>query len=221
MRDRRRPPPRLLPQPEGVPGSVGAVDHIARARARGDRQFLAAVGAPHRRHWLDPEEPLEAAPVEAHDDLVVHHDDRHRHSSGSGEQLVTGRQVLGDVLCGERDAMRRKKLFRRVARLSGRGPVDRYCSVRGDEPPLRSPPKTRRASLNASPTVAPAPGAPGFASLHARRCSSDRKKLSVVQSESRTLPRSSAIFSTHTMTPSASGAGASGPAEKSRGVLQS
>ena len=39
-------------------------------------------------------------------------------------------------------------------------------------------------SLNASLTTIPAPGMSGFASRHARRCSSDRKKLSVVQSES-------------------------------------
>jgi hypothetical protein len=45
----------------------------------------------------------------------------------------------------------------------------------------------RSPSLKPSTTEAPAPSAPGFASRHARKCSSDRKKLIVVQSESATL----------------------------------
>ena len=39
-------------------------------------------------------------------------------------RLLTSRRVLGDVLGSELDTARRKKLFRRVTRLSGRGPVD-------------------------------------------------------------------------------------------------
>src|SRR5882672_7915719 len=84
----------------------------------------------------------------------------------------------------------------------------RYVSQLGL--PLRSPPKRRRATLNASATVAPAPGAVGFAPHHNRRWSSDRKKLIVVQSESSALPQFSVYFPNHTITPSASGAGPSG-----------
>jgi hypothetical protein len=98
--------------------------------------------------------------------------------------------------------MGRKKLFRRVARLSGRGPVHRYLSVGHQCPPWRSPPKTRVPSLNASATVAPAPGTSGFAARHARRCSSDRKKFSVVQSDVATRRWSSERVPTHTMTAS-------------------
>ncbi len=88
------------------------------------------------------------------------------------------------------------------------------------DPALKSPPKTRRAILNASVTVAPAPSAAGFDSRHALRWSSDRKKLSIVQSEFTTRPRFAACFSNHTITPSASGPGASGETEKFRGASQ-
>jgi hypothetical protein len=78
----------------------------------------------------------------------------------------------------------------------------------------------RRASLNASTTVAPAPAASGLASRHALRCSSDRKKLSAVQSEVAIRRWPAARFSIQTMTPSASGPGPSGRAENSRGIRQ-
>ena len=72
---------------------------------------------------LDAQKPLQPASIEADDNLVVDRDHRHGHPSGSRNQLFAGGGVVGDVLRGERDAMRRKELFRRVTRLSGRGPV--------------------------------------------------------------------------------------------------
>jgi hypothetical protein len=59
-------------------------------------------------------------------------------------------------------------------------------------------------SLKASSTVMPAPGISEFTSRHACRWSSDRKKLSVVQSESQARRSPSTRFPTHTMIPSAS-----------------
>ena len=86
--------------------------------------------------------------------------------------------------------------------------------------PVSRPPKMRSPSLKPSATVAPAPSAVGFAFRHALRCSSDRKKLIVVQSESATLHRSSVRFPSHSMTPSASGPGPSGETENSTGIVQ-
>ncbi len=63
-----------------------------------------------------------------------------------------------------------------------------------------SPPKIRFASLNASTAVAPAPAVSGFAARHALRCSSDRKKLSVVQSDVHTRRSPSPRLPTQTMT---------------------
>jgi hypothetical protein len=74
-------------------------------------------------------------------------------------------------------------------------------------------------SLNASVDVIPAPATSGFPSRHARRCSSDRKKFSVVQSESHAR-RSSARFPTHTMIAAASGAGPVGGTESASGAAQ-
>ena len=76
----------------------------------------------------------------------------------------------------------------------------------------------RRASLKPSTTVVPAPGTSGFTSRHALRCSSDRKKLIVVQRESATLHRSSARLPTQSMRPSASGPGPVGSAENSKAI---
>ena len=76
------------------------------------------------------QKPLEPTPVEPDDDIVIHQDHRHRHPSCSGDQLLARFRVLCDVLRRERNPMRRKKLFRRVAGLSGRGPVDRDLSIR-------------------------------------------------------------------------------------------
>jgi hypothetical protein len=75
-------------------------------------------------------------------------------------------------------------------------------------------------SLNASSTIIPAPGMSGFVSLHAPRCSSDRKKLRVVQSESQARRSSSARFPTQTMTPSAPGPGPDGSTDSSKGTEQ-
>lgn len=86
--------------------------------------------------------------------------------------------------------------------------------------PLRRPPKIQVASLNPSTTVVPPPWSVGFASRHALRCSSDRKKLMVVQSESATLHRSSTRFPIQSMIPSASRPGLCGVAENSRGEPQ-
>src|SRR5215831_20629282 len=68
-----------------------------------------------------------------------------------------------------------------------------------------SPPKICAPNLNASATVEPAPSCVGFASRQALRCSSDRKKLINVQSESSALLASSPRFPNQTITPSASG----------------
>ena len=73
----------------------------------------------------------------------------------------------------------------------------------------------RSPSLNASDTVVPAPATSGFAARHALRCSSDRKKLSVVQSEVEIRRSPPLCFPTQTMTPAASGSGPAGPADNS------
>ena len=75
-------------------------------------------------------------------------------------------------------------------------------------------------SLNASSTTMPAPGILGFAARHARKCSSDRKKLRVVQRESHARLSSSIRFPTQTMTPLASGPGPDGATDNSIGVPQ-
>ena len=74
-------------------------------------------------------------------------------------------------------------------------------------------------SLNASSIVIPAPATSGVRSRHARRCSSDRKKLSVVQSESHAR-RSSARLPTQTMAPAASGPGPHGSTDSSSEAAQ-
>ena len=84
----------------------------------------------------------------------------------------------------------------------------------------RSPPKIWLPSLNASVILIPAPGFPGFVSCHAARCSSDRKKLRVVQSESHALRSSSARLPTHTMIPAASGPDPEGSTENATGTAQ-
>ncbi len=75
-------------------------------------------------------------------------------------------------------------------------------------------------SLNASSMVMPAPGMSGFTARHAFKCSSDRKKLSVVQSETQARRSSSARFPTQTMTPCALGSGPDGPIDRSMGTAQ-
>ena len=165
----------------------------------------------------ESEQALKLAPVEPHDDLVVHGDDGHRHPSRLRDELGAGCLIIRDVLRRERHAFLRKKLFRRVTRLSGRGPVDRYQPVAHRHAFPIKPPKIRRARLNASPTVAPEPAAPGFAARHARKSSSDRKKFSCVQSDVAIRRWSSRRASTHTMSPSASGPGLSGVTENAIG----
>ena len=75
----------------------------------------------------------------------------------------------------------------------------------------------RRASLNASFTAAPAPGAEGIACRHTRRWSSDRKKFSDVQRDVAMRRSPSRRVSTHTMTPSASGSGPLAPTSNASG----
>ena len=128
-----------------------------------------------------PEEPLETAPVETYDHLAVHRDHRNGHPAGLGGQLVASSRILRHILRREDNPARRKELFRRVTGLSGRRPVDRDLTIRHVQAPTRRPPKTRAPSLKPSPTVVPAPSVAGFASRHSLRCSSDRKKLMVVQ----------------------------------------
>src|SRR6266436_1276149 len=168
--------------------------------------YRAAVRSPRhsrgsgRRAPSYAEQSLETAAVEADDHLVIHRDDWHRHSSGLSDQLIASRGVLGDVLGRERDTMGRKKLFRSVARLSGRGPVDRDIPRAHGSLSTSRPPKTRRPTLNASGSVMPAPCSCWLFSHHARRCSSDRKKFSFVQRtvHARQLPGTKRV--THTMT---------------------
>ena len=76
------------------------------------------------------------------------------------------------------------------------------------------------AHVEASATVAPAPSAVGFAACHVLRCSSDRKKLIVVQRESKALHCSSTRFPNQSMMPSASGPGPCGVAENVRAAWQ-
>ena len=104
--------------------------------------------------------------------------------------------------------------------LSGRGPVDRYLPINHHRPPVRSPPRMWAPSLNASATIIPAPGISGTAARHARRCSSDRKKLRVVQRVSQARRSSSARFPTQTMRPSASVPGPAGSTDNSMGPPQ-
>jgi hypothetical protein len=74
-------------------------------------------------------------------------------------------------------------------------------------------------SLKASVIVIPAPATSGLSSRHARRCSSDRKKFSVVQRESHAR-RSSARLPTQTMIPAASGPGPVGDTASASGAAQ-
>lgn len=67
-----------------------------------------------------------------------------------------------------------------------------------------------RPSSNASAILIADPGTSGLVLRHVARCSSDRKKLSVVQSESQALRSSSARLPTQTMTSAACGAGPDG-----------
>ena len=77
----------------------------------------------------------------------------------------------------------------------------------------------RSPSLNASAAVVPAPATPGFTARHALRCSSDRKKLSVVQSDVQARRFPSWRLPTQTITsPASSGPVAS--AASSRGSPQ-
>jgi hypothetical protein len=78
----------------------------------------------------------------------------------------------------------------------------------------------RSPSLKPSSTVVPAPSAAGFASRHARRWSSDRKKLMVVQYLSASRQLSSTRVPIHSMTPLAPGPGPSGEAANSTGSWQ-
>jgi hypothetical protein len=78
----------------------------------------------------------------------------------------------------------------------------------------------RRPSVNASPSVTPAPAALWWPCHHARRCSSDRKKLSLVQSTVHARPSSGPDRVTHTMRSRASGPGPSGPTANPSGASQ-
>ena len=167
----------------------------------------------------DTAEPLETATVEADYYLIVNDDHRDGHPPGARDQLVARCRILCDVLGSEVEAMRRKELFRRVTGLSGRGPIDRDL-MRHLQPSKSRPPKTHSPILKPSATVVPAPSAVGFASRHLLRCSSDRKKLIVVQRESKALHCSSTRLPNHSMMPLASGSGPCGVAENVRGALQ-
>ena len=77
----------------------------------------------------------------------------------------------------------------------------------------------RSPSLNASAAVVPAPAISGFAARHALRCSSDRKKLRVVQSDVQARRSPSSRLPTQTMTSVASN-GPVGSAASSSGSPQ-
>ena len=96
----------------------------------------------------------------------------------------------------------------------------RYPPARHGSWLLRSPPNTRAPSLKASNTGVPAPSTMGFASHHALICSSDRKKLRVVQVEVQARSSPSHRFPAQTMTPSAPGPGPEGSTGNSRGSPQ-
>ena len=85
---------------------------------------------------------------------------------------------------------------------------------------VRSPPKTRAPSLNASDASVPAPATSGFASRHARMCSSDRKKLSVVQSEVEARRSPTPCLPTQTTTSSPSSPEPAGSTPSSNGSPQ-
>ena len=57
IRDCRRPFPLGFPQPEGMPGSIWAVDEVASARTGRDRERLATVRTANGRH-----QPPESGP---------------------------------------------------------------------------------------------------------------------------------------------------------------
>ncbi len=193
-----------LPSREGrgprSSGSQGDRQTVSRRVARSARRSPGS--GPSR--WSDSEEPLQAAPVEPRDHLIIDRDDGDGHPARLRDQLLPRYRVLGDVLGDKGNPLRRKKLFRRMTGLSGRRPVDCDVPARHDLSLLRRPPKTRSPSLKASDTRVPAPATSGFAARHARRCSSDRKKLSVVQSEVEARRSPSPCLPTQTMTPSAS-----------------
>ena len=225
--DRRDPPAGLGPHPEGVAGSVGAVDEIPGPGSGRQRDLGPAVRTPHRGHRSQAQEALQAAPVEARNDLVVDHHDGDGHPPGLRHQLCSRPLILGDVLGGERDPVRRKKLFRRVAGLSGRGPVHRDLMRRhrrhscgGRRLMSRSSPKMCWPSLKASMTGVPAPTISGCVAYQARRCSSDRKKLRVVQRNVQRRPASSPCWPTQTMSSAAVGSGPVASAEKISGSPQ-
>jgi hypothetical protein len=98
------------------------------------------------------------------------------------------------------EAVGRKKLFRRVTRLSGRGPVNRHLALAHASSPASRPPKTFRPTSKASASAMPAPCSCWLLSHHARRCSSDRKKFSFVQRTAHARPSSGLNRVTHTMT---------------------
>jgi len=62
---------------------------------------------------------LQPPTVEADDNLVVYRDDRDGHPPCPRDQLLAGRRIIRNVLGREVETMGRKKLFRRVTRLSG------------------------------------------------------------------------------------------------------
>lgn len=153
MSNRRRPPSVLFPQPEGEAGSVRTVDQVAGTGIGRDRQPLAAaVRTPHGGfHRSDSQESLESTSVKPRHHLVADHDHRHGHAAGSTHEVRPGRFVLGNVLRLERYALLRKKLFRRVARLSGARPVNRH---------VRAGHARSSSSVRSNPCSAPARGVP-------------------------------------------------------------
>src|SRR5712691_10179158 len=215
IRESCQPLPSFLSDAQGVARAVRTIEQVARRDFRRQLDLFTAVGASDRHRRLEPQEALEPPPVEADDHLVVDRDDGYGHTAGLGDQFLPSRRVLRDVLCHKGNSLRRKKLFRRVAGLSRGRPIDRDRAVRHGVRLLRSPPKTRSPSLKASDTGVPAPSIVGLASHHALMCSSDRKKLRVVQVEVKARRSSAHRFPAHIMIPSALGPGPDGSTENS------
>ena len=158
MGERRRPSRLDWPSP----GGRGSLSWDTRPRLPtgprlGVRPALHSPGS-ERSASSDPEQALEPAAVEAHDDLVVHRDHRHRHPAGPRDELLARRRILGDVPRRERDPPGRRKLFRRVAGLSGGGPRTRPTSWPRARPSptsrpnsaMRGPPRRSRTARTGS-----------------------------------------------------------------------
>src|SRR5713101_1585479 len=98
--ERRGPATGVFVNAQGVPPAVRTLHQVARPRSFGQLDERATVRA-------------------ADYNLVVYRDDRDGHPPGPRDQLCAGHRIVRDVLRRKINAVGRKKLFRRVTRLSG------------------------------------------------------------------------------------------------------